>query len=122
MPSYRAMPPTLPAPPFVREEKEKEKEKAQEKGRESEQETFQKPLPPKHATKLTLVQPSQRLSADSKKKLTPSPLSVASFSKMSSPEKDRVTEDGHLQTDAVGFSRLLGFRRITDFGCFLDYR
>ncbi|KAI4135973.1 MAG: hypothetical protein LQ347_000205 [Umbilicaria vellea] len=66
---------------------------------ESEQEIIRKPVPPKHAIKPTPVQPSQRLSADSKKKLTPSPLSVASFPKMSSPAKDRVTEDGHLQTD-----------------------
>ncbi|KAA6408660.1 MAG: hypothetical protein FRX48_07742 [Lasallia pustulata] len=85
--------PTSPAPPFLREEKEIHTDRAQEISR--------KPLPPKHATKPTLIQPSQRLSADSEQKLTPSPLSVASFPKMSSPEKDRVTDDGHLRTDAT---------------------
>ena len=105
MPSF-AMP-EEPTSPFLREEKENEKEIHTDRA----QKISRKPLPPKHATKPTLIQPSQRLSADSKHKLTPSPLSVASFSKMSSPEKDRVTDDGHLQTDAVGFSRLLDIRR-----------
>lgn len=99
MPSFAPMSPTVPAPPFLCEETENGKGTDEER----EQEIIRKPIPPKHATKFTLVQPSQRLSVDSKKKLTPSPLSVAAFSRMSSPQKDRVTEDGHLQTDAVGF-------------------
>lgn len=89
---------------------------------ESEQEIIRKPVPPKHAIKPTPVQPSQRLSADSKKKLTPSPLSVASFPKMSSPAKDRVTEDGHLQTDVVGSGRPGASEAITEIGCHLEYR
>lgn len=101
MPSFGAMPPKR----LVRERERGEEE-------ESEPEIVRKPVPPKHATKPTLVQPSQRLSADSKRKLTPSPLSVASFPKMSSPAKDRVTEDGHLQTDAVGFGRPGDFESI----------
>ncbi|MCJ1298695.1 hypothetical protein MMC08_001485 [Hypocenomyce scalaris] len=87
-----------PVPPSPREEKENENEK--EKEQKQEQEIPRKPLPPRHTTKSTPIEPSQRLSADSEKKLTPSPLSVVSLSSMSSPEKDRVTADGHLQAEA----------------------